>query len=99
MSNDSERESFVPAETRPLLSDEAVFRKEDFGGLLFDINTARIYKMGETTFRVLELCDGKTTVSEMAAVLAREFEENGERVQKDVVEFIQGLSLLRLVRL
>jgi pyrroloquinoline quinone biosynthesis protein D len=52
----------------------------------------RILSPDQTAVSVLQLCDGKRTVEEIAAVLANEYSAPVDVIAKDVQELLQDLA-------
>ncbi len=52
----------------------------------------RILSPDQTALAVLQLCDGKRTVEEIAAKLAEEYSAPVEVIRADVLELLQGLA-------
>ncbi len=52
----------------------------------------RILSPDQTAVAVLQLCDGKRTVEEIAALLAKEYSAPVEVIKTDVLDLLQGLA-------
>ncbi len=52
----------------------------------------RVLMPDEIAVAVLKRCDGRTTVAEIAEILAREFEAPREVVTGDIIEMLQDLA-------
>jgi hypothetical protein len=79
------------------LSKEAICRKEDFGGLLFDLNTARIYSLNRTACRIIELCNGENTAEEITQRISNEFADIPTQFEEEIDGFIQRLKEEKMI--
>ena len=52
----------------------------------------RVLTPDQTAVAVLKLCDGKRTVNEIAAMLAKEYSAPAEVIRTDVLDLLQGLA-------
>jgi hypothetical protein len=66
-------------------------------GILLNLRTGDFFELDARAVAVWRRIDGKSTVSEMAAMLARQFKAPVSVVRKDVEEFVKLLARRRLV--
>ena len=52
----------------------------------------RVLTPDQTAVDVLKLCDGKRTVNEIVAVLAKEYSAPSDVIRADVLDLLQGLA-------
>ena len=52
----------------------------------------RVLTPDQTAVDVLKLCDGKRTVDEIVAVLAKEYSAPSDVIRADVLDLLQGLA-------
>ena len=52
----------------------------------------RVLTPDQTAVAVLKLCDGKRTVDEIVAALAKEYSAPAEVIRTDVLDLLQGLA-------
>lgn len=83
-------------------SDSVVFRKIADEFILVPVrkdavDLKAIFSFNETGARIWELIDEKKTVSDIAKVICKEFNQEKDKVQKDAVEFITQLKDLKFV--
>ena len=52
----------------------------------------RVLTPDQTAVAVLKLCDGKRTVDEIVAVLAKEYSAPSDVIRADVLDLLQGLA-------
>jgi radical SAM protein with 4Fe4S-binding SPASM domain len=68
---------------------DTVLRPESFGGIAFNPENGTTLELDETAFRLLELADGRTTLSEVTSRIGREFDT--VILQSDVQELVERL--------
>jgi len=68
---------------------DTVLRPESFGGIAFNPENGTTLELDETAFRLLELADGRTTLSEVTSHIEREFDT--VIPQSDVQELVERL--------
>jgi pyrroloquinoline quinone biosynthesis protein D len=59
----------------------------------------RVYWPDGVAVDIIKLCDGELTIAEIAAALSAEYTAPLERIEPDVLEFVQTWLDLRLLRL
>jgi hypothetical protein len=60
--------------------------------VLLNVDDGQYYTLNEVGSRVWELCDGTTSVAEMAALICRDFDAPLDTVRADVLELIAELA-------
>jgi pyrroloquinoline quinone biosynthesis protein D len=82
----------VGRETRPFLPPYLKLRHDAGRGRWVLLAPERILSPDQTAVAVLQLCDGKRTVEEIAATLAKEYSAPVEVIATDVLDLLQGLA-------
>lgn len=65
--------------------------------IVLDRSRDQLHELNTTAGYVWRCCDGKTTVDEIAAATAREFDVDPGAVERDVTEIIGKLTDLHLI--
>ena len=60
--------------------------------VLLNMDDGRYFALDEVGGRVWDLCDGSRTLSEIAAILAEEYEAPAETIERDLAELINDLT-------
>lgn len=76
---------------RPSRVREAAFRVVDGEAVVVLSNRAEIKVLNDVGARIWELCDGHSTLTEIADRIDEEFEGAGEELRSDVREFVESL--------
>lgn len=95
------------ARTRPLATAASRPRLPRHARLHFDpvrqawalLSPEKIHWPDEISLSILRLCDGETTVADLAARLAAEYEADAAEVEADVLAFAQDWSDRMVLRL
>ena len=82
----------VGRETRPHMPPYLKLRHDAGRGRWILLAPERILSPDQTAVAVLQLCDGKRTVEEIAAKLAEEYSAPTDAIVVDVVDLLQGLA-------
>jgi pyrroloquinoline quinone biosynthesis protein D len=82
----------VGRETRPYLPPYLKLRHDAGRDRWILLAPERILSPDQTAVAVLKLCDGKRTVEEIAATLAKEYSAPVDIIQADVLDLLQGLA-------
>lgn len=82
----------VDRETRPYLPHYLKLRHDAGRDRWVLLAPERILSPDQIAVAVLKLCDGKRTVEEIAAVLAKEYSAPVDVIQADVLDLLQGLA-------
>jgi pyrroloquinoline quinone biosynthesis protein D len=82
----------VGRETRPHLPPYLKLRHDAGRGRWVLLAPERVLTPDQTAVAVLQLCDGKRSVEEIAAKLAEEYSAPAEAIAADVTELLQGLA-------
>jgi len=82
----------VGRETRPHMPPYLKLRHDAGRGRWILLAPERILSPDQTAVAVLQLCDGKRTVEEIAAKLAEEYSAPADAIVVDVVDLLQGLA-------
>ena len=60
--------------------------------VLLNMDDGRYFALDGVGGRVWDLCDGSRTLSEIAAILAEEYEAPAETIERDLAELINDLT-------
>jgi hypothetical protein len=72
---------------------DGVLRQEVSGSfVLLNIENGRYYSLNEVGARVFELCDGTRTISDIAAIIAGEYDAPKIAIHADVLNMFRELS-------
>jgi pyrroloquinoline quinone biosynthesis protein D len=82
----------VGQQTKPYLPPYLKLRHDAGRGRWVLLAPERILSPDQTAVSVLQLCDGKRTVEEIAATLAKEYSAPVEVIATDVQELLQGMA-------
>jgi pyrroloquinoline quinone biosynthesis protein D len=82
----------VDQQTRPYLPPYLKLRHDAGRDRWVLLAPERILSPDQTAVAVLQLCDGKRTVEEIAALLAKEYSAPVEVIKTDVLDLLQGLA-------
>lgn len=82
----------VDLESRPALRSHVKFRHDPVRERWVLLAPERILTPNEQALEALRLCDGRRTVSEIAAELAREYDAEASIIADDIVLVLQGLA-------
>ena len=74
------------------LGEDAAFEAFEDGGLILDLNTITFTELNATARDILQATDGKHSLQEVAAILAREYEIDAETALADVKELYDDLT-------
>ena len=67
------------------------YRKEEFGGLIINIETGKTYKLNKTGYRIfLSLYDG-VELKKLIKDLKKEFRVDKNRIRNDIKDFVDEL--------
>jgi hypothetical protein len=65
--------------------------------VLLNPKSGEYYTLQAVGTRVWQLCDGKRTISEMAAIIAQEYDESPDVIEGDVLDLVKDLMDEELV--
>ena len=82
----------VSQETRPYLPPYLKLRHDAGRNRWVLLAPERILSPDQTAVAMLQLCDGKRTVEEIAAALAKEYSAPVDVIQTDVLDLLQDLA-------
>jgi hypothetical protein len=72
-------------------------KPDDPSLVLLNPKTGEYYTLEAVGTRVWQLCDGKRTISEIAAIIGEEYDESRETIESDVIELVKELMDEELV--
>jgi len=73
------------------------FREEQFGGVLFETQTEKVYTLNPTAAAVIREIKSGADVSEIAARLAGQFQDQSGNIERDVLALIGELKQKGLI--
>jgi pyrroloquinoline quinone biosynthesis protein D len=82
----------LDGESRPYLPAYLKLRHDAGRGRWVLLAPERILTPDQTAVAVLQLCNGKTRVAEIAETLAKDYAAPIEVIRNDVIELLQGLA-------
>ena len=72
-------------------------RKEKFGTVVFDTLTEKIFVTDQIGGEILQLIEQGKDLPEIVSVLGDNYDGDKQEIEKDVVEFMEQLSLNNIV--
>ncbi|MFH1788006.1 MAG: PqqD family protein [Candidatus Altiarchaeota archaeon] len=71
-------------------------KKKEGGGLVFDVMKGELFELNDTGLAILSLCDGKRTIKDIQAALAKDYELSDKDLKSaaDYVKELSGFGLL-----
>ncbi|MBU7017093.1 MAG: PqqD family protein [Theionarchaea archaeon] len=85
------------SEKIPMKKSELWKRLSDNEGVVVDTVRAVEHTLNDTAMRIFELCDGESTISDIARKITEEYEVDFEKSQQDVAKCIAKLEELNIV--
>jgi pyrroloquinoline quinone biosynthesis protein D len=82
----------VTRASRPVLLPHMKFRLDPVRDRWVILGPERILTPNEQAVDILQLCNGKRTVAEIAEVLAQAYDAPSEAIEADVIPLLQGLA-------
>lgn len=73
------------------------WRKEFFGGLIYDKTTHKYHELNKSGFAVFEHLNGKTPLSELVQVIVSMFRVTEEQAAGEIARFLKALADLDLI--
>ena len=73
------------------LSDTVSIKQDETYYIFFDNATGDIYKLNEISYKILSLCDGRTTNEDILFMITKEFNVTEQEAKKDFEVLIQKL--------
>ena len=71
---------------------DCIFREEEGGAFLFDPGTGNLKFINSMGVNIYELCDGKITVGEIAALVIDNYKDiSSKQIEDDVKTFLKSL--------
>lgn len=84
--------AIVVGETRPVIPPYIKLRHDDGRGRWLILAPERVFDPDEIAVEVLKLCDGERTVSDIASVMAKEYNAPEEEITADIIAMLQDLA-------
>jgi hypothetical protein len=85
------------SEKIPMKKSELWKRLSDNEGVVVDTVRAVEHTLNDTALRIFELCDGESTISDIAQKMTEEYEVDIEKARQDVAKCIAKLEELNVV--
>ena len=73
------------------LADTVSIKQDETYYIFFDNETGDIYKLNEISYKILSLCDGRTTNEDILSTITREFNVTEQEAKKDFEALMQTL--------
>lgn len=73
-------------------------RKENWGGIYWNHEVARIDILNEVAYDILSKCDGKNNVTDIVKQINEEYEADYDLIEKDVNEYLMKTSIIGYVK-
>lgn len=67
-------------------------RRDDGRGIVYIPQSGKIKILNATGTAILNLCDGKHSLKDIAAKIAEQFEETTEEIHNDIINYIELLK-------
>jgi hypothetical protein len=83
--------------TRYVRNERIITQEAGGATVLLTLDEGRYYSLDGVGSRAWSLCDGHHTVSEIAALLEREFDATSSEIEHDLLELFASLSDEKLV--
>lgn len=85
-------------ERRPILSPGVRLKIDDVSGNAVLLYPEGIFELNETAHAIVKCCDGRTSVAQMTAALAAEYEISESELQRDVTSCLDDLQRQKLIK-
>lgn len=86
-------------DTMPVPRAGVRFEELDGEAVVYDRTGKRAIYLNETATVVWKLCDGRRTVAEISALLAKEFPESAAAIEGDISDAVDQMVAARVVTL
>ena len=87
----------VTLTTRPQHRERIIKQEAEGTAVLLSMDNGNYYSLEDVGVRVWELCDGRRSVQEIAAILSEEYDAAAEAIQRDLIELMVDLMNENLV--
>ncbi|HZA02026.1 MAG TPA: pyrroloquinoline quinone biosynthesis peptide chaperone PqqD [Hyphomicrobiaceae bacterium] len=84
--------ALISIDSRPELPRYVKLRHDAGRGRWILLAPERVFSPDETGLAILQLCDGKRTVMDIATQLAAEYDAGAEQIAADVIAMLQDLA-------
>jgi hypothetical protein len=81
----------------PVRKSELWKRTSEEGGIVVDTVRAIEHTLNDTALRIFELCDGESSISDIAEMLTKEYEVDLETARNDVTRVAEKLEELNVL--
>ena len=82
----------ITAASRPALPRHIKLRHDAGRGRWILLAPERVFEPDETAANILQLCDGRRTVEDIVAHLAKDYQAPADQIRGDVIEILQELA-------
>jgi coenzyme PQQ synthesis protein D (PqqD) len=72
-------------------------KPDDSSLVLLNPRSGEYYTLEAVSTRVWQLCDGRRTIAEIAAIIGEEYDQSREVIESDVLELVKDLMDEKLV--
>jgi pyrroloquinoline quinone biosynthesis protein D len=87
----------MSSEQRPMLAPGVRLKFDDVSGHAVLLYPEGIFELNETAHAIVRCCDGLTTIGQLTATLAAEYEISEAELQQDVANCLDDLQRQRLI--
>jgi pyrroloquinoline quinone biosynthesis protein D len=87
----------ITDERRPILVPGVRLKIDDVSGSAVLLYPEGIFELNETAHAIVKCCDGLTTVGQLTAALATEYEISENELQRDVADCLDDLQRQKLI--
>jgi len=75
----------------PFLPRYVRFRRERFGGFIFNARKDELLQLNRTSFHILTLIDGQKSIKKIIDILLKEYKGNSKEIVHDALMFVEEL--------
>lgn len=82
----------ITADSKPALPRHIKLRHDAGRGRWILLAPERVFEPDEIAANILKLCDGQTSVEDIAAQLAKDYNAPADQIRDDVIDILQELA-------
>ena len=79
--------------------DHVVWKEIEGKGILLNLENGSYFEVGPVGLAIWQRCDGKTPYSKIAQNIAKKYDADVSRVDRDLKEFVSELKKLKIAEL
>ena len=98
MSDTASQRYLIKPESKPAFARYSRLHQDRARGRFVILAPERAYELDPIAVAVLQLCDGRRSLADIASDLARTYSAPVEAIAKDVTSMLQGLADKRILR-